>query len=428
MISVAAEDMGFSASFLRIGENSAASVRLGHASHAGSDARSTGQFRSVSVAIVGGRWSGMNAGSRGSLSDDVGSAAALVFSGSFASLFGKLFDSQQDSATGDDVLAEDRNPFAELRQKEQASRQAAEPSKSASSQPPKRESQPPPAARQEAALLQGGGVEQNRFVIVGDLDGSGVLGAVVVDRSGDVEFVFPDGIRRRFSLFINPAAIEYQRSLALEDVNGDGFPDLLVTSRASLFGGVLLGNAEGDLRVAGSFVTGYEPVLATVGPRRELGREIVTVNLRTGVVTAFHPGGNYRYFQASQLDFAPDYIAHIVELVSGTDYLAAAQSGMQPRLYRWTPDSSLQNEYADLPAEPSFEAAASPQLRAAIGSIRVHQVGEYASVLLGNRAGQVFNVANLKLSPQFFLVFGDLERRGNLDVGIGSALPFVPSK
>ncbi len=429
MISVAAEDVGFTASFLRIDGHTAVPVPMGPEVQARPETRRAGRFRGLSVAIVGGRWTGMNAGSRGPFSDDVGNAAALVFNGSFASLFGRLFDSQPDSASATgDVLAEDRNPFAELKQREQASRQAAEPAEGASPQPPKSESQPRSVTQQEAAFLPGGGVEQNKFVIIGDLDGSGVLSAVIVDRSGDVEFTFPDGTRKGFSLFVNPAAIEYQRSLALEDINGDGVPDLLVTSRASLLGGVLLGDGEGEFRTAGSFVTGYEPILATVGPQRELGREIVTVNLRTGIVNAFHPGGGYRNFQASQLDFAPDYIAHIVELVSGTDYLAAAQGGMQPRLYRWMPDSSLQSEYGSLPAEASLEAGASPHSRAAIGWIRVHQIGEYASVLLGNRAGQEFNVANLKVSPQFFLVFGDLERRGNLDVGVGTIVYLTPSK
>ena len=77
----------------------------------------------------------------------------------------------------------------------------------------------------------------------------------------ETTFVFPDG-RRTFSLFVNPSAVEEQRSLAIEDITGDGNVDLLVTSHANLFGGVFMGDGKGNFALLDTFVSGYEPVVA----------------------------------------------------------------------------------------------------------------------------------------------------------------------
>jgi len=393
---------------------------------------------------TGARGSATAAYRRSSRQNGVADAAALVFNSSFASLFERLFDSRSDVSTSARSESADgeRNPFAEAKLKEEASapKVAAESAQPASEEPAsdppakseekKQETQPPPPPEQPNAPKPAGNPRPlvGDLIFLGDFDGSGLLTAVPAERAGENLFVFADG-SRTYSLFINPEAVEYQRSFAIEDINNDGMTDLLVTSRAALYGGVFLGDREWGFRLTGLFLTGYEPTVATAGPRAEGGRDVVAVNVRTGTVTAFRAAGNYyRSLRSSQLGFVPDYIAHLAELGTGSDYLLAAQNGMEPRLYKWLADSRLENPVGGVPSEPGLTIGASQAPESGIGLLQAHQVGSYASVVLANRAGQAFNVANMIVSPQITLVIGNIEKRGGLDVAVALLLSFTPAK
>lgn len=348
-----------------------------------------------------------------------GRSFTLVFNGSFASLFADLFDSRD--AMRPSAAGEERNPFTEAKEEERA----AGPATPAEAEPPKAEKpealEPtaPEAARQSGnPAVAGRAAAEDVFIFLGDFDGSGVLSAVEARRAGENEFDF-GGITKSFRLLVNPAAVADQRSLGIDDVDGDGIMDMVVTSRASLFGALLLGDSGGGFRGAGFFPTGYEPTVATFGSMTEEGREILAVNLRTGVVTSFRRRGSYYgQYRAVRLDVPPDYLAHVVELASGLDYLLAGREGMQPYLYRLMGDSRCEPVPERLPGAPGIDLGPGLRRGNAAGGLRVYQVGSYASVILSDTAGLTFNVANLRVVPGLFLVFGNLESRGSLDVGV----------
>jgi hypothetical protein len=97
-------------------------------------------------------------------------------------------------------------------------------------------------------------------------------------------------------------------------------------------------------------------------------------------------------------------------------------------VYHLPAAGGLERHATKLPSQPSLEAGPEPNLGSLLGSIRIYQAGEYASIVLTNAAGRAYNVANLKVSPQVCLVFGDLKSRGNLDVGVAHLVSFTPSK
>jgi hypothetical protein len=428
-VSLAAENLDFAAQFLRLDEY-AEEADLAPAAETGR-ADPNLLVSGVVVSRVGGRWSAPGAVRRVPMSDDLTGAAALVLNNSFSSLFAKLFEPQRnESSRNADLTAENRNPFAEAKQKEDAARREATDTAQAPQDKAAKETQSagsssPPG--QEAAMASGSGTRPERFVFLGDFDGSGALSILTAERSGDLSFKFADG-SRTFSMFINPSAVESQRSLALEDINGDGIMDLLVTAHANLFGGVLIGDGEGVYRPAGTFLTGYEPVLAALGPEGEGGREIVTVNTRSGAVTRFLPRGTYRRQSAGKLDFLPDYINHVVQQESSADYLQIARRGGEASLFEWPANGRLERRTLTLPPGSSLQAGPDPNFGSRVGSIRIYQVGAHASIVLANGTGQSFNVANLKVSPQACLAFGDLEGHGSLDVGVAHLVSFTPSK
>ncbi len=386
----------------------------------------------VAVSSIGGPWLPRGGVRRLSMSEDLTGATALVFNNSFSSLFSKIFDLQEDESNRrSDSAAENRNPFAEAKQKDDAARSPASDTSQGSRDRAGTESKPPESASssgQEVAAVNGSGARPERYAFLGDFDGSGMLSILTAERAGEASFAFADGIRT-FSLFVNSSAVEKQKSLALDDIDGDGILDLLATERSSLFGGVFMGDGAGGYRFAGTFVTGYEPVLATVGPEAEGGREIVTVNTRSGMVIRFRLRGEYyQRYSITKLPSPPQYVSHIEEAETGADYLEVAQSGRSPLVYQLPAAGGLERHVATLPSQPSLEAGPAPGLGSGIGSIRIYQVGQYASIVLANSAGKEFNVANLRVSPQACLVLGDLKGSGSLDVGVAHLISFAPSR
>jgi hypothetical protein len=364
-----------------------------------------------------------------------GDIAGLVLNTSFESLFANVFNRRDVQAGKEDLP----NPFADAKKSSETDK--AQPAAESTTTPPPEQSQAPPAPKEtpkpspstppaqpdDPPNISGGMINgsDQRFIFLGDFDGTGVLKHAYAKRIGDTVFDFADATRT-FVITENPGAVENQRCFAVEDMDGDGNMDLLQTSRAGLFGAVLCGDGGGNFHFAGYFLTGYEPTVAVPGPMGEGGREILSINLRTGTYTDFRPRGLYLPYRQSSLSFVPDYIAHLMELGTGFDYLLAAQTGNVPHLYQWLQGGSLTETAQILPGNPSLSVSGDPRLDPGLGSVQVYQTGSYASVVMTNSQGQAFNVANLRVTPRIFLVLGNIENRSSLDVGVAFLLPAVP--
>jgi hypothetical protein len=346
----------------------------------------------------------------------------------FESLFTSVFNRPETQAAKDDLS----NPFADAKKtgtavKAQPAAANPPPTPAAQTPAPKDPSDASTSISSQSAQAAGnsGGMagSNQKFMFLGDFDGSGVLKSVYAKRVGDATFSFDDGTRS-FVIVDNQAAVENQRSFAIEDMNGDGNMDLLQTSRAALFGAMFLGDGIGNFNYANYFLTGYEPAVAVPGPTGDGGREVLVMDLRTGNFTAFRPSEIYLPYRQGALGFIPDYMAHLVELATGTDYLMAAQAGNAPRLYQWSQGANLVASSQALPGDPSISVVNNSQSTNTLGSLQVFQTGAYASVLLTNNQGQSFNVANMHVSSKIFLVIGNVENSGTLDVGVAFLVSF----
>jgi len=352
--------------------------------------------------------------------------AALALNGSFNQLFSSVFRKQnEDSLAERDELP---NPFTEAKEKESASQPESKPSQvekpaaieqnAAKEQNTARDSKP--ASANPAPIVAAGGDAASEYaLVIGNFDGSGVLAFSKARRVSDTKFVSADG-EREFDLWINTAAAELQSAFYLDDLNGDGIPDLLVTSRPSLLGGVLLGDGNGSYQLVDNFVTGYNPVVPSAGPFRDGSREILTVNMQTGSLSVFRATGRYRRIQETPLPFVPDYLLHLIKSLDSTDFLLTSQVGGANQSLDWKDDGTIETSSDIFAADPFVFATGLGS-----DSVQAYQRGSYASIMLTSQ-GYSFNVANMRLFPEVFLVIGDLQRNGLTDVAVGNLKSFTP--
>jgi hypothetical protein len=365
-------------------------------------------------------------------------SAARYLDTPFNSLLDSVFKRTEDASFFSDSSQQkqdSRNPFTEARERVDSEASPSTPVAAAPpAAPPAKD--PPPSGDQTAkntppASSQpptGGGAPkpaapEGSILVLGDFSGNGTLEARSASQIADGIFSFADGQLRTFSLFVNPAAVELQRSFAIDDFNRDGMPDLLVTSRAALLGAILTGDGNGNFALADAFATGYEPTVPVPGRLRETHREILSVNVRTGLVQTFRKTDGYRLARGqSAINFVPDFLARVTEMNSGEDCLLAAQSGKSALVYEMHEDSSLNESGDDMPSASSLSIDKDFLNENALGNLQVYQVGSSASILLTNSHRASFNVANFRLHSQIFLIVGDVTGRGTLDVAVGYLL------
>jgi hypothetical protein len=379
----------------------------------------------VHTGLAGGKTTTSTSRNRGLTAGDLS-----ILNSSFSQLFTSVFGQSRGDASAQAAKEDLPNPFTEERMKREASssKTPVEATESKTDTSAKTESEDPEgsgdkttADSAQSAALTGGIRWEKASLILGDFDGSGRLSARAAQRSGEATFTSDDG-DRGFTLYANYAALDQASSICVDDINGDGIDDLLVTNGTSLFGGVLLGDGKGGYQIADKFLTGYEPVIVGAGPFRDGRREILTVDTRTGVLKRFTVAGGYRPAQTLILSLLPEFILHLISSDASSDFLMVGLAGGAERILGWDGNNSLQITGNSLGADPA-------SLSGSFGaySLQVYQVGNYASVVLSSQ-NRRFNVANLRVTPQTFLVLGDIYGQGFVDVGVGTLSYFSPKK
>jgi hypothetical protein len=356
------------------------------------------------------------------------SAAASLLNNSFNQFFSSVFrqnKKEESSQSANPAEKEDpSNPFTEARQKLESS-----------SSPTSSESKTNVAEKKSGAQdsaqeskqgstdpASGAGIQSSEaFLIVGDFAGSGILSSISARRAGDATFITDDG-ERDFNLLVNVDAVRNQSAFCIDDLNGDGIADFLITNKSYLFGRALLGDGNGGYVGAGSFPTWYRAMFPLAGTARNGMRDIVAVDAQSGFLAKYVWEDHYRFSETGKLSFLPDYLLHLVAPDTSREFVMAAQTAGTEQILGWGDDHRLQPVADTLGVDPTV-------LVSSFGadSLQAYQVGSYASVVLA-RNGKSFNVANLRMLPRTFLVIGDFNRQGSLDVAVGILSNFTPKK
>jgi hypothetical protein len=361
-----------------------------------------------------------------------GNAAGLsILNSSFSQLFSSIFNKNKsnDSSVAAKEEEDLPNPFTDARVKKEAAAAASpevkpENKEEASAKTPakKEEDTTSPPSTDSGPITEGAGIPLfNQFLLIGDFDHSGRLSILPANRRGDTVFVSEDG-ERDINLSINVDAVGQKRAFYIDDIDGNGTVDLLVTSISSLLGAVMLGDGNGGYRLSGTFPTKYEPVIPMAGPIRNGRAEILAVNTRTGAMDTFLSSERYSLIQTASLPFLPDYLLRLVTPDTSREFVRAAQTGGTEQILSWGDDSLVRPISETLGADALILSSPFKS-----STLQIYQVGSYASLLLANQ-GSSFNVANLRVRPQTFLLLGDFLGTGSLDVAVGALSSYTPKK
>jgi hypothetical protein len=354
------------------------------------------------------------------------SAASALFSNSFSQFFAAVFKQKTELSTNQADKEETPNPFTEAKQKLESSTTTAAENKTTGSG---KSSTSQTSSSQETKQVStdgasGAGISPGEAVlIVGDFAGTGIVSAITARRSGDASFLADDG-ERSFSLVVNTDAVRQRSAFCVEDINGDGAADILITNSGFLFGGILLGDGNGGYASGGSFPTWYRAMVPTTGPARNGMRDIVAVDMQSGFVARYiaQQPQRYRFAETAELSFTPNYLLHLVATDTSRDFFMSAQVGGMEKIVGWSDDDHLTTTANTLGADPNVATFSLES-----NTLQAYQVGSYFSLLLSQN-GKSFNVANVRMLPRIFVVVGDIYRNGTLDVAVGSLSVFSPKK
>lgn len=322
---------------------------------------------------------------------------------------------------GDGGLA---NPFTEAKQKLDQEQSAPAPEEK---EPPQAQVEKPPPPRAEtksAPEPSGAGAPLPQFLFIGSFSGQPVAEFRPAFRTGENSFVLEPDQAGLFNLFINESAVALEKCLAVEDLNRDGLPDLVLTHSLSLYGGIFLGDATGRFQYRDKFVTGYQPTLVVGGWFDDDAiPDLVLANPHTGLASLLKMDAKERF--RSWLNFAmdlrPDFINSGVRSENGFSTLVAAQlASRQGRVFEGFNEPALRRSGLAWDTLPGYLLRQDLTGDRQEEAVLLLQFGDMVSVLVAKERGGFFNVANLRLFQGHFVVLGDFNGDSQLDAALAT--------
>ena len=285
-----------------------------------------------------------------------------------------------------------------------------------------------PAAFQAQQTLATGPAPTS--VAVGDVNGDGKPDLVVTTLGNDTVNVLLGNGNGSFQAQQTFASGYFPQSVALGDVNGDGKPDLVVANRSSNTVSVLLGNGNGTFQAQQTFATGSRPYSLALGDFNGDGKPDLAVANGSGNTVSVLLGNGNGTFQAQQTFATGSYPASVaLGDVNGDGRLDLIVVNNQ---YSGTVSVLLGNGNGTFQAQQTFSIGSQPH-SLALGDLNgdgkpdlvvanetnFTNVPSTVSVLLGNGNGTFQAQQTFGTGPQPHAVaLGDLNGDGKLDLAV----------
>jgi hypothetical protein len=216
-------------------------------------------------------------------------------------------------------------------------------------------------------------------------------------------------------------AAEFPLAMAVADFNGDRYADLVVHVPQQRLLRFFYQNPDGDFQEGLRVEAGGAPLSLAAGDFNHDGfMDLAFSPLGTGLLTVIYADENhlYRYFKTFASDVYRDYI--IAADTSGTgnlEVLAMNFANYATVLLDFTePAGEVPEKRIEYSPVLSTELA-----RASARPSRVNAVllNDSLALSFDDRMGRLINVLNVAAGADVYVIVGDLDHAGGLDVGLG---------
>ncbi len=322
------------------------------------------------------------------------------------------------------------NPF-EQALKATSSNAAVDKTKTAATpDAPKQEQQP---AQNTSTASAGGGTPaktNGKFLFIGNFDGQQV--GTVLATSQDLFYqsnasaaVFDlAGLgNQSFDLNIILRNIDNQESISYGDLNGDGFPDLVVTNMVTNRAYVFLNDGQGNFTISSEIYGGLGPAAAAIGDFNGDGSPDVAVIIQTGKSIVVDGKGlrKFIFLPTSPIDKVYSSIIPYDFNGDGLNDLLLTNFGDSTTSVYLNQGDGTFVESTSLPLQsfPYLQYKADLNGDGIEDLVYVQHVGNQISIVVVNGMdGRISALANTAVDPSVYYVLGDFNQDGVIDIAI----------
>jgi hypothetical protein len=264
-------------------------------------------------------------------------------------------------------------------------------------------------------------VTTNRPYLILKVDEGNVFHSVAASQPREGTFESVEFGPADFRVFPMTDAAEFPLAMAVADFNDDRYADLVVHVPQQRLLRFFYQNQDGNFQEGLRVEAGGAPLSLAAGDfNRDGFMDLAFSPLGTGLLTVIYADENhlYRYFKTFASDVYRDYI--IAADTSGTgnpEVLAMNFANYATVLLDFTePAGELAGKRIEFSPALTTELA-----RASARPSRVNAVLLNASLALNfdDRMGRLMNVLNVAAGADVYVIVGDLDHAGGLDVGLG---------
>jgi hypothetical protein len=349
--------------------------------------------------------------------------------GTFDRFFAEVFASGiSDMLEGPDAgVVGDENPFTRALEalKEGKPVETAEKVAEQKASPPEKTTPAPESRETTLASLPAdtgaAGVTTNRPYLILRVGEGNVFHSVAASQPREGTFESAELGLTDLRVFPMTDAAEFPLGMAVADFNGDSYADLVVHVPQQRLLRFFYQNPKGDFEEGMRIEAGGAPLSLAAGDfNRDGFMDLAFSNLGTGLLTVIYadPDHFFRHFRTFASDVYRDYITAADTTGTGkTEILAVSFANYATVLV----------DFADPAGETlgkriEYTPALNTELaRASARPSRVNAVLLNASLAVNfdDRTGRLVNVLNVAPGADVYVIVGDLDNAGGLDVGLG---------
>jgi len=288
-------------------------------------------------------------------------------------------------------------------------------------------------AQNNSTTSAGGGTSaktNSKFLFIGNFNDR-LVGTVLAtsqdlfyqSKANAAVFDLGDLGKQSFDLDIILRNIDNQESISFGDLNGDGFPDLVVTNMVTNRAYVFLNDGQGNFTISSEIYGGLGSAAAAIGDFNGDGSPDVAVVIQTGKSIVVDGKGLRKFIFLPTSPIDNEYSSIIPCDFNGNginDLLLTNYRDLSVSVYLNQGDATFV-ESTSLPLQsfPYLQYKADLNGDGIDDLVYVQHIGNQISIVVVNGMdGRISSLANTAVDPSVYYVLGDFNQDGVIDIAI----------